>query len=126
VLVARYFADWHGWSTQAESLILALNVDEQQLAVDEMSLLDPIPLAQRTMGILDMDVYLNELARHSGNTWISELAKKHGIDNQQEWEVSLRLAHTAKHLEIIDVDRVVEILPVRKHGITNESLSIQV
>jgi hypothetical protein len=115
VRVARYFADWHGWRTRADSVILTLNVDEQQFAVDEMSLLDPIPLAQKTMGIRDMAAYLSELAKHGESVWIAALAKSHGIEYQHEWEVSLQLAHAVKHMEPIGLEHVAEVVAAREH-----------
>ncbi len=124
VRVARYFADWHGWRTRAESVILTLDVDEKQFAVDEMSLLDPIPLAQKNMGIRDIGAYLGELAKHSGSAWISALAKAQGIDYQHEWEVSLRLAHAIKHIESIGLEYVIEAVNVHEHDRLSQSFSI--
>ncbi len=107
--VARYFAKWHAGSSGADIVLLTLEVDERHLCVDEMSLLDPIPLARQTMGITDVDSYLEELANCPGESWFHELAHKHAICYQHPWEVSLRLAHAVKHDLSITLDHVMKI-----------------
>lgn len=126
IRVAGYFANWHARKYKANSLILTLDVDVDSLQIDDVSLLDPIPLTIKRLGILDMPNYLNALALCEGDTWVSWLAKQHNLAYQHEWEVSLRLANAVKHKGSIGLERLIEkatAIKKEQHSSSNFSLA---
>lgn len=108
IRVAGYFANWHARKYKANSLILTLDVDVDSFQIDDVSLLDPIPLTIKRLGISDMSHYLDGLSRREGDTWIPWLAAQHGLSFSYNWEVSLRLANTVKINGNIGLDCLLE------------------
>lgn len=113
IRVAGYFADWHAQKGGANSLILTIEVDEELFELDDESLLDPIPLIVKRLGIRDMQKYLEDLALCEGATWVAWLAKQHDLVYQHEWQVSLRLANAVKYKGSIGLEKVIDIASPR-------------